>query len=63
MTTNYYNEHQEGTNAFRIRCDKRQDEKDDIIRMIEEIDDKINTTKNKFRLSQLKRIRKELQNC
>lgn len=63
MTTNYYIEHQEGTNAFRIRCDKRQDEKDDIIRMIEEIDDKINTTKNKFRLSQLKRIRKELQNC
>ena len=52
----YYIERREGKNAFRIRRDKKQGEKDDIITVIEEVDGKINKTTNKSRLSQLKRI-------
>ena len=52
----YYIERREGKNTFRIRRDKKQGEKDDIITVIEEVDGKINKTTNKSRLSQLKRI-------
>ena len=36
----YYVEHQEGTNAFRIRKDDKQVEKDEIIKFIKDIDSK-----------------------
>ena len=37
----YYVEHREGTNAFRTRQDKKQVEKDKIMKVIEAIDSKI----------------------
>ena len=58
----FYIEHCDGTNAFRIRKDKKQVEKDKIIKVIEDIDSKINKSTNKSRISQLKRMRKELLN-
>ena len=59
----YYIEHRDGTSSLRIRRDEKQGEKDNIIKTIEEIDNKIKKTTNKSRLAQLKRIRKELLNC
>ena len=58
----YYVEHREGTNAFRIRKDKKQAEKDNITKVVETIDLKIKKSTNKSRISQLKQYRKELLN-
>ena len=58
----YYVEHREGTNAFRIRKDKKQAEKDNITTVVETIDLKIKKSTNKSRISQLKQYRKELLN-
>ena len=55
----YFIEHREGTNAFRIRKDEKQGENDELIQFIENLDKKINKIKNKLRISQVKRIRKE----
>ena len=55
----YYIEHRDGTNAFRIRRDGKQGEKDELIQFMEDLDRKINQNTNKSRISQLKRIRKE----
>ena len=55
----YYIEHTEGTNAFRIRKDERQVEKDKLIRFIADIDKKISKATNKLRISQLKPIRND----
>ena len=54
-----YIEHREGTNAFRIRKDEKQGEKDELIQLIEDIDRKINKSTDKSRITQLERIRKE----
>ena len=58
----YYIKYREGTNAFRIRKDKKQVEKDEIIKLINIIDSKIKKSMNKSRISQLKQMRKELLN-
>ena len=58
----YYGEHREGTNAFPIRKDKKQAEKDDIIKVIETMELKMKKSTNKSRISQLKRYRKEFLN-
>ena len=58
----YYIEHREGTNTFRISKDEKQVEKDKIIKLIEINDSKIKKSMNKSRISQVKRIRKELLN-
>ena len=58
----YYIEHREGTNTFRISKDEKQVEKDKIIKLIETNDSKIKKSMNKSRISQVKRIRKELLN-
>ena len=58
----YYGEHREGTNAFPIRKDKKQAEKDDIIKVIENMELKMKKSTNKSRISQLKRYRKEFLN-
>ena len=50
------------TNAFWIRKDKKQAEKDNIIKVIENIDLQIKKSTNKSRISQLKQYRKELLN-
>ena len=47
MLCAYYIEHREGTNAFRIKKDKKQAQKDDIIKVIENIDLKIKKSTNK----------------
>ena len=43
----YHIEHREGTNALHIRKDEKQDEKDEIIKLIETIDSKIKKDTNK----------------
>ena len=58
----YHIEHRDGRNSFRIRRDEKQGKKDNIIKATEDIDNKIKKTTNKSRLSQFKRIRKELLN-
>ena len=59
---NYFLEHHDGTNAFCIRKDEKEVEKDKIINLMEVIDSKINKSTNKSWISQLKRMRKELLN-
>ena len=53
----HYN--REGTNAFHIRKDEKQGEKDELLQFIENLDRKINKSTNKSRISQLKRIKIE----
>lgn len=64
MRTNdkYYIEHREVTNYFRIRNNEKQGEKDNIIKVIKELDFKINKSTNKSKISQLKQTRKEMLN-
>ena len=50
------------TNSLRIRRYEKQGKKDDVIKAIEDIDNKIKKPTNKSRVSQLKKIRKELLN-
>ena len=56
----YYIEHRESSNAFRIRKDRNQAEKDRIIETIENIDKKIRKNKNKSNVTELKILRKEI---
>ena len=56
----HYTEHREGTNAFRIRKDEYKNEKDTIIAVVEDLDEKLNKTNNKLKLSQLKWTRNKL---
>ena len=58
----YYIEHRNRTNSFRIRHNEKQGKKDNIIRVTDDIDNKIKKNTTKSRLSQLKRIIKELLN-
>ena len=50
----------EGSNAFRIRKDRDQPEKDGIIETIENIDKKIRRNKKKSNITELKMLRKEI---
>ena len=59
----YYVEHREGTNAFWIRKDKYKNKKDAIISLAEDLNEKINKTTNKSKLSQLKQTRNKLLKC
>ena len=52
-------EHREGANAFRIRKDEKQGEKNELIQFIENLDRKINISTNKSRILKLKQIRNE----
>ena len=56
----YYIEHREGTNAFRIRKDLQPAEMDELKTMLETVDKGIKKTTSKSKLSQLKRIKKQL---
>ena len=56
----YYIEHRESSNAFRIRKDRNQAEKDRIIETIENIDKKIRKSKKKSNVTELKILRKEI---
>ena len=56
----YYMEHREGTNAFTLRKDPQKVEKDELITMLETVDRAIKTSTSKSKLSQLKRIKKQL---
>ena len=62
----YYIEHREVTNYFRIRNNEKQGEKDNIIKVIKELDlnkqTKKNKSTNKSKISQLKQTRKEMLN-
>lgn len=58
----YYIEHREVTNYFRIRNNEKQGEMDNIIKVIKELDFKINKSTNKSKISQLKQTRKEMLN-
>ena len=52
-------EHREGANAFRIRKDEKQGQKNELIQFIENLDRKINISTNKSRILKLKQIRNE----
>ena len=56
----YYIKHREGTNAFRLRKDPKKAEKDELITMLETVDRAIKRSTSKLKLSQLKRIKKQL---
>ena len=56
----YYIEHREETNAFRLRKDPKKAEKDELITMLETVDRAIKRSTSKSKLSQLKRIKKQL---
>ena len=43
------------TNSLRIRHNEKQGKKDDVIKAIEDIDNRIKKTTNKSRVSQLKK--------
>ena len=49
-------------NTFWIRQDKKQGDKDKVIKIINELDKKINKSTNKSRILQLKRMKKEAIN-
>lgn len=49
-----YAEHREGTGTFRIRKDEKQGEKDELLKIMNEFDKKINKSTNKSRILQLK---------
>ena len=53
----YYIEHRGGTNSFRIRQDKKQEEEGNLFRMLTNLHKKIATSKDKAKILQLKRIR------
>ena len=55
-----YIEHRDGTNAFRIRKDSKQAQKDELKTMLETVDRGIERAMSKSKLSQLKRIKKQL---
>ena len=57
MTTNiiFNIEQMNRTNSLRIRHNEKQGKKDDVIKAIEDIDNKIKKTTNKSRVSQLKK--------
>ena len=50
----YYIEHRDGTNSFRIRCNEKQGKKDNIIRVIDDIDNKIKKTQTNLDFHNLK---------
>ena len=56
----YYVEHRKGTNTFRIRKGPEQAEKDKLITVLETIDRGIKRITSKSKLSQLKRIKKQM---
>ena len=56
----YYIKHREGTNAFRLRKDPKKADKDELITMLETVDRAIKRPTSKSKLSQLKRIKKQL---
>ena len=56
----YYIKHREGTNTFRLRKDPKKAEKDELITMLETVDRAIKRSTSKLKLSQLKRIKKQL---
>ena len=56
----YYIEHWEGKNAFWIRKDEDKKEKNAIIVVVEDLNEKINKTTTKSKISQLKRTRNKL---
>ena len=53
----YYIEHRGGTNSFRIRQDKKQEEEGNLFRTLTNLHKKIATSKDKAKILQLKRIR------
>ena len=57
---NYYIEHREGTNAFRIRKDPKEAKEDELKTMLETVDKGIKRATSKSKLSELKRIEKQL---
>ena len=57
---NYYIEHREGTNAFRTRKDSKQAKEDELKTMLETVDKGIKRATSKSKLSELKRIEKQL---
>ena len=56
----YYIEHREGTNRFRLRKDPKKAKKDKLITMLETVDRAVQRSTSKSKLSQLKRIKKQL---
>ena len=57
---NYYIEHREGTNPFRIRKDPKQAKEDELKTMLETVDKGIKRATSKSKLSGLKRIEKQV---
>ena len=56
----YYIEHREEMNTFRLRKDPKKAEKDELITMLETVNRAMKTSTSKSKLSQLKRIKKQL---
>ena len=56
----YYAEHREGTNAFRLRKDPKKAEKDELITMLKTVDRAVKRESSNSKLSQLKRIKKQM---
>ena len=57
---NYYIEHREGTNPFRIRKDPKQAKEDELKTMLETVEKGIKRATSKSKLSGLKRIEKQV---
>ena len=57
---NYYIEHREGTNPFRIRKDPKQAKEDELKTMLETVDKGIKRATSKSKLSGLKQIEKQV---
>ena len=56
----YYIEHREGMKAFRLKKEPKIAEKDELMIMLKTVDRAIKRSTSKLKLSQLKRIKKQL---
>ena len=55
----YYIEHHERTNTFRLRRDKKEEEKDNLFQLISNLEKNIARSKNNAKIAQLKRLKAE----
>ena len=55
---NLYIEHREGTNLFKTTCNKKQKEKDDLFKILTNLDKKIANSNYKKKIWQLRHIKK-----
>ena len=56
---NLYIEHREGTNLFKTTCNKKQKEKDDLFKILTNLDKKIVKSKDKKKIRQVRGIKKQ----